>query len=142
MSEVLKKENIIQNCTPENKEDVIRQMGELLYNSGYIEKEYIQGMLEKEHVFNTNIGNEVAIPHGIEDTRKYIKKSGIGVMIFPQGTDWGNDEKVKIIVGIAGLGEEHMEILSKIAVVLSEPEDVQQVIASDIDAIYRLFTEE
>lgn len=142
MSEVLKKENIIQNCTPANKEDVIRQMGELLYNSGYIEKEYIQGMLEKEHVFNTNIGNEVAIPHGIEDTRKYIKKSGIGVMIFPQGTDWGSDEKVKIIVGIAGLGEEHMEILSKIAVVLSEPEDVQQVIASDIDAIYRLFTEE
>ena len=33
---------------------------------------------------------------------KEIKASGIAVMIFPEGTEWGN-EKAKIVVGIAGV---------------------------------------
>lgn len=142
MNEILKKQNILQDCRPMKKEEVISKMGELLYAQGYVEKEYIQGMLDKELVFNTNIGNEVAIPHGVEDARKYIKETGIAIMVFPEGTDWGNDEKVKIVIGIAGKGEEHMEILSRIAELLSEPEDVAKIIASDTQAIYHAFTEE
>lgn len=141
MSEILKKENIFQNCTDTDKNEVIRKMGELLYNNGYVEKEYIQGMLDKEKVFNTNIGNEVAIPHGIEEARKNVLNTGIGIMIFPQGIDWGNGEKVKIVIGIAAKGDEHLEILGQIAMLLSEPEDVVKVVNSDTDTIYKLFTD-
>lgn len=141
MSEILKKENIFQNCTDTDKNEVILKMGELLYNNGYVEKEYIQGMLDKEKVFNTNIGNEVAIPHGIEETRKNVLNTGIGIMIFPQGIDWGNGEKVKIVIGIAAKGDEHLEILGQIAMLLSEPEDVVKVVNSDTVTIYKLFTD-
>lgn len=141
MSEILKLENIFVNCQPKEKEAVIREIGGVLLDSGYIEEAYIQGMVDKETVFNTNIGNEVAIPHGIEEARSYIKKTGIAVMIFPEGTDWGNGEKVKVIIGIAGAGEEHMDILSRIAEILSEPEDVARVVASSPEEIYQLFVE-
>lgn len=142
MSEILKKENILTNCKPEDKETVIRKMGAILLENGYIEEPYIQGMVDKEEVFNTNIGNEVAIPHGIESAREYIKKTGIAVMVFPEGTDWGNGEKVKVVIGIAGVGEEHMDILSKIAEILSEPEDVEKVVNSSTEEIYKLFVED
>lgn len=142
MSQILKQENILTNCKPEEKETVIRKMGAILLEHGYIEEPYIQGMVDKEDVFNTNIGNEVAIPHGIESAREYIKKTGIAVMVFPEGTDWGNGEKVKVVIGIAGVGEEHMDILSKIAEILSEPEDVEKVVNSSPAEIYQLFVED
>lgn len=142
MNEILKKENILCNCRPGKKEDIIRSMGELLYDSGYVQKEYIEAMIQKEGVFNTNIGNEVAIPHGIESARGLIKNTGIAIMVFPEGTDWGNEEKVKIVIGIAGKEEEHIGVLEKIATVLSEPEAVEQVVHSDIASIYQLFMED
>jgi len=142
MSEILKKENILRDCRPEEKNVIISKMGEILFRDGYITREYIQGMLDKEQVFNTNIGNGVAIPHGIESARDFVLHSGICIMIFPEGTEWGNDEKVNIVIGIAGKEKDHIDILEKIAMTLSEPDEVEKLIQSDVDTIYRKFTED
>ncbi len=140
--EILKKENIFLNCTPKPKEEIIKEIGALFLKDGYIMEEYIQGMLDKEVVFNTNIGNELAIPHGIEEAKKYVLHSGLCIMMFPEGTDWDSDEKVKIVIGIAGKGDDHVSILGKIAMELSEPEEVQKMVESDIDTIYKMFKED
>ncbi len=137
--EILQKNNIILNCKAKAKEDVIREMGSLLCNSGYVEESYIEAMLQRETSFSTNIGNQIAIPHGIEEAKKNIKKSGIGIMVFPEGTKW-NDDVVKIVIGIAGLGDEHLNILANIAERLSTKKAVEDVIKSSTDEIYTLFT--
>ena len=134
--EVLQKTNIIPNCQARPKEEVIREIGRLLYQSGYVEESYIEGMLQREESFSTNIGNGIAIPHGVEAAKKSIKHSGIAVMVFPEGTLW-NDEVVKIVIGIAGNGEEHLDILANIAEKLSTPEAVDQLIRSSADMIYQ-----
>lgn len=141
MSDVLRKENIITGVTGLNKEQVIKKLGQMLYDSGCIGEEYIQGMLDKEKVFNTFMGNEVAIPHGIEETKKYVKKAGIAIVTLPQGVDWGNGNNVRIAIGIAGKENEHIEILSSIAILLSESENVDKAVAGTADDIYELFTE-
>lgn len=141
MSNILEKKNIILNCKPKEKEAVIREMGQLLVDSGYAESAYVDAMVAKEEVFNTNIGNSIAIPHGIESAKKHIMDSGIAIMTFPDGTDWGNGEKVKVVIGIAANGDTHMDILSKIAISLSEPEEVENLMTSSVEDIYHLFTE-
>ena len=141
MSEVLRKENIITGVTGLNKEQVITKLGQMLYDTGCIEKEYIQGMLDKENVFNTFMGNDVAIPHGIEETKKYVKKAGIAIVTLPDGVDWGNGNNVRIAIGIAGKENEHIEILSSIAILLSEAENVDKAVSGSVDEIYELFTE-
>lgn len=60
------------------------------------------------------MGSGLALPHGVESAKKEIKESGIAVMVFPEGTDWGG-ELVNVVIGIAGVGEEHLQILSVIA---------------------------
>ena len=139
MSEVLKKENIITNQRGLGKEQVITKLGEILYDAGCIEKEYIQGMLDKEGVFNTFMGNDVAIPHGIEESKVYVKKAGIAIITLPDGVDWGNGNRVRIAIGIAGKSSEHIEILSSIAILLSEMENVEKAVSGTVDEIYDLF---
>ena len=141
MSDVLRTENIITGARGLNKEQVIEKLGQMLYDTGCIEKEYIQGMLDKENVFNTFMGNGVAIPHGIEATKKFVKKAGIAIITLPDGVDWGNGNMVRIAIGIAGKENQHIEILSSIAILLSEAENVDKAVNGTADEIYQLFME-
>lgn len=137
---LLELKNIRLGCREMPKEAVIREMGKMLADSGYVNESYIEAMLKRELSFPTNIGNGIALPHGVEEAKKEIKRSGIGVMVFPEGTDWGG-ERVKLVIGIAGVGEDHLEILSIIAEKMSEPEAVEKVVAGSAEEIYRTFTE-
>ena len=137
--ELLQKKNIILNCKAKAKEEVIREIGQILLDSGYVEKDYIEGMLERENTFSTNIGNGIAIPHGVEAVKKNIKSSGIAVMVFPEGTPW-NEGMVKIVIGIAAMGEEHLDILANIADKLATEQAVEDIIRSSADEIYSHFT--
>ena len=56
-------------------------------------------------------------------------------MIFPDGTDW-DGEDVKLVIGIAGTGDDHLAILSNIAIKMSTPEAVDQLVESSVDEIY------
>ena len=137
--ELLQRKNIILDCKAKAKEEVIREMGRMLWESGYVAESYIDAMLRRENTFSTNIGNGIAIPHGVEEAKKDIIKSGIGIMVFPEGTLW-NDGMVRIVIGIAGLGEEHLDILANIADKLSTEQAVDEVVKSSADQIYTLFT--
>lgn len=140
--ELLRKENIRMNCTPMEKEDVIRAVGRMLCDSGYVEEGYIDGMLKRELSFSTNMGNAIALPHGVEEAKRDIKASGIAVMTFPEGVDWGSGNPVRLVIGIAGVGDEHLTILGNIAGRLCTPEDVEALLAGSVDEVYRILTEE
>ena len=137
--ELLEMKNIRLDCKPKDKDEVIREVGTMLCESGYVDEGYIEAMLKRELTFATNIGNGIALPHGVEEAKKEIRRSGIAVMVFPEGTDWGG-EKVKLVIGIAGAGEEHLEILASIAEHLERPEDVERLVSCTKEEIYNTFT--
>lgn len=139
--ELLMKKNIRLGCKAMPKEDVIREVGQMLVDSGYVGAGYIDAMLKRETTFSTNMGNAIALPHGVEEAKGEIKASGIAVMTFPEGTDWGTGD-VKLVVGIAGVGEEHLTILANIAMKLSTPEDVDRLVAGSVDEVYETLTKE
>ncbi len=118
---LLEKKNIILNCKPVTPQEAIRACGKLMVESGYVEEGYVEGMIAREEEFSLAIGNHVAIPHGIESVKKLIKKTGIVVMTYPEGIEWG-DDVVKLVVGIAAKGDEHLEILGRIVEVADTDE--------------------
>ena len=132
---MLLKENIKVNCKSMAKEQVIEAVGKMLVDSGYVNADYVDAMKEREKTFSTCMGNCLAMPHGVEAAKKEILHSGIAVMIFPEGVDWDGEE-VKVVVGIAGVGEEHLAILANIAGCLESMEDVEKLVAGDADYIY------
>src|SRR5690606_17115435 len=125
-----------------HKEEAIRYTGDILVDNGYVEASYVEKMLEREELTSTYMGNFVAIPHGTEDAKEQVKDSGLSVVTVPDGVDFGDGNTVKILIGIAGKGDEHLEILSKIALVLSEEENIQSILdANSEEEIIRIFNE-
>ena len=139
---VLAKENIVLQAAMNNKEDAIRFTGDVLVKRGYVEPSYIEKMLEREELTSTYMGNFVAIPHGTEDAKESVKESGISIVQVPGGVDFGNGNIVKLLIGIAGKNNEHLDILSQIAIVCSEEENVEKIIhAASAEEILALFEE-
>ncbi|MDP4553220.1 PTS sugar transporter subunit IIA [Alkalihalobacillus macyae] len=129
--EILATENVVLNEKASSKEEAIRMAGQILVDNGYVEASYVDQMLEREKLTTTYMGNSVAIPHGTEDAKKAVKSSGLSIVQLREGVDFGDGNTAKIIVGIAGKDNEHLEILSQIAIVCSEEENVEQLIQAD-----------
>jgi len=139
---MLKKENIVLNQTAEAKEDVIRQAGQLLVDQGAVEPAYIDSMLAREEVVSTFMGNGLAIPHGTDEGKTSVIESGLSLIQVPAGVDFDGNE-AKVILGIAGKENEHLDMLQKIAVLFSDEDNAEKVInASSADEIISLFENE
>lgn len=139
---VLMKENIRiveEDCTTE---EAIRAVGRRLVESAYVEEAYIQGMLERDRSLSVYLGNYIALPHGEYEYKKNILKSGIVIDVYPQGIDW-HGETAKLVIGLAGQGDDHMTILSNIATVFEEADEVNRIVNErNIEQIYALLTQE
>lgn len=125
-SSILSESNILLGLESESKEDAITRAGKLLVKGGYVKEGYIDAMHERERVVTTYIGMGVAIPHGIGEAKKEIEKSGVVVLQYPNGVKFG-DELAYLVIGIAGAGDEHLEILSNIATSLEDPNLVEKL---------------
>lgn len=140
--EVLSKDNIQLNVALGGKEEAVRYAGEILVDNGYVDPGYIDKMLEREEMTSTFMGNQVAIPHGTDEAKGLVKETGLSVVTVPKGVDFGDGNIVKVLIGIAGKGDEHLEVLSKIAIVLSEEENIQKILdTTSKEAIIRIFDE-
>ncbi|QGQ48082.1 PTS sugar transporter subunit IIA [Metabacillus sediminilitoris] len=125
---ILKEANIQLNQSFATKTDAIKATGQVLVEQGYVKEQYIEQMLKREELSSTYMGNFIAIPHGTEESKEDVLQSGLSVIQVPEGVDFGNGNIVKILIGIAGKGNEHLEILSKIAIVCSEEENVEKLV--------------
>ena len=127
-NEVLIKESILTEQSFLSKKEATIMSGEILLKNGYVEKEYIDSMLEKLETqsFATYIGNGVAIPHGMAEGSQYVKHTGISVIQVPEGVLW-NEEMAYVVVGIAANSDDHMEVLSALADAIEEEGDAKKL---------------
>ena len=80
-------------------------------------------MHEREKSVSTYMGNLLAIPHGTNEAKSMITRSSISVIRYPDGIEW-NGNPVKFVIGIAGAGNDHLELLGKIAEVFLDDAQV------------------
>lgn len=118
------------NLPPVSKEQAIQAAGELLERLGYVDKTYVDAMQEREKLVSTYMGMGVAIPHGTSQAKDIVKKTGIVLMQYPEGVDFG-DEKAQLVFGIAGIGDEHLDLLSKICEMLENEEILETLKTTD-----------
>ena len=110
--------------TPVTKEEAIQAAGELLQELGYVDETYVAAMQEREKLVSTYIGMGVAIPHGTTQAKGTVKKTGIVFFQYPDGVDFGA-EKAQLVFGIAGIGDEHLDLLSKLCTLLEDADRLE-----------------
>src|SRR5436305_14331587 len=129
MSEVLTLSQVKVPGTARSKDESIREAGEILVDAGAVDPEYIDAMYDRERSVSTYMGNYLAIPHGTNESKDTIKRSALSVIRYEEPIDWDGNE-VRFALGIAGYQGGHMDILSKIAIVFSDTDEVDKLVAA------------
>ena len=135
--DVIVKDSILLNQPSVTKEEAIRKAGELLVARGAVEPAYVDAMQERERMVSTYMGMGIAIPHGTAQAKGTVKKTAISMVQYPEGVDFGA-EKAQLVFGIAGIGDEHLDLLAKIAGCLEDPEVLEKMkTTGDVDWILK-----
>lgn len=128
--QILVRDGVKLNQSPVSKEEAIQAAGELLAGLGYVDRSYVDAMQERERRVSTYMGMGVAIPHGTSEAKNTVRKTGIVLIQYPEGVDFG-DEKAQLVFGIAGIGDEHLELLGKICEMLEDEEILETLKTTD-----------
>ena len=139
-------EMIALNQDIATREAAIRKAGQLLVDAGCVDPEYVDAMIERDNDVSTYMGNFIAIPHGTDEAKRYIKKTGISVVQVPMGVNFSSNDQednlVTVVFGIAGKNDEHLQLLSQIALFCSDVTNVARLAdATKADYIIALLKE-
>lgn len=127
MSQVLQLSQIRIDGEATTKLEAMREAHQILVDAGAVTAAYLPAMLEREASVSTYMGNFLAIPHGTNESKETILKSALSFVRYAQAIDWDGNP-VHFVVGIAGIENQHLEILSKIAIVFSDDDEVEAML--------------
>lgn len=136
---ILVEEGIKTGLKSVSKVEAIKAAGKLLNELGYVDEEYIPAMVKRDEIASVYMGLGIAIPHGTTDAKNKVKKSGIVVLQYPDGVDF-DGEKAQLVIGIAGVGDEHLAILGKITEALDDEKLLETLkTTDDVNMILKTF---
>ncbi|MBR0394135.1 MAG: PTS mannitol transporter subunit IICBA [Alistipes sp.] len=116
---ILRADSVIVGAKAADKWEAIREAGNLLVKGGYVGMNYVDAMVEREKITTTYLGMGIAIPHGTGEAKKEVYHTGIAVVQYPEGVSFG-DEKAQLVIAIAGVGDEHLELLARLSEALED----------------------
>lgn len=123
--DLLKKEAIELNTSASSKQEVIDKLISLHEKAGNLSdvSAYKQAILAREAQGSTAIGEGIAVPHAKSDS---VKAPGLSAVTVPGGVDYDAPDKkpsdILFMIAAPLGGDLHLEILSRLMVMLMEPE--------------------
>jgi PTS system mannitol-specific IIC component len=130
---VLTEETIVLVGRAATRDEAISEAGELLVAAGMVERSYVDAMHAREASVSTHMGNLLAIPHGTNQAKATVRRTGLSFVRHREPVDWGG-KPTEFVVGIAAAGDDHLPLLARIAEVFSDPEQVQRLRDADAPA--------
>ena len=124
--DILPLSNIYVGATAADKWEAIRAAGRVLVEGGYVDESYVEAMVEREKLTTTYLGMGLAIPHGTQQAKDSVKRTGLSVIQYPEGVDF-DGEKAYLVVGIAGVGDEHLELLARVSEALDDEQTLEKL---------------
>ena len=124
INDLLSPESIKLGGSASDKNDVLKQMVDLMAASGKVNDKdnYLATVMAREEEGSTGFGEGIAIPHG---RCKGVNAPGLAAMVLSSGVDYEalDDEPVDMLFLIAapeGEGSVHIDILSKLSTMLMD----------------------
>jgi mannitol PTS system EIICBA or EIICB component len=120
---VLDPGSIVLGGRARSRDAAIDEAGKLLVASGAVDESYVASMHDRETSVSTFMGNGLAIPHGTNEAKGLIRRTGLSFVRYDEPVDW-NGKPAEFVVGIAGAGDDHLALLSRIAGIFTDESQV------------------
>ena len=111
---ILDPASVVLSGTAETRDAAIDEAGGLLLSCGAVDAAYLTAMHDREASVSTYMGSLLAIPHGTNEAKAAIKRTAISFVRYPSTIEW-NGNPVEFVIGIAGAGDDHLEVLGTVA---------------------------
>ena len=112
-----------------SREEAVALCGQTLLELGAVSEEYLPAMWEREQIISSYMGEGVAMPHGTDEARKYVKFDQLVFLRFQNEIDW-EGVPVRACIGIAATGDSHGQILGNLAEVLIDEDERLELFAT------------
>lgn len=117
----LSEKQIYLQQTFTNKEEVLRFIADKMSDLGFVDDDYFNALLKREDKVCTYLINGVAIPHGVNEAKALVIKTGVIIVQIPTGINWNDKGDIaKFVVGIAAKGNDHLALLQKLSSVVMD----------------------
>ncbi|MDA7746684.1 phosphoenolpyruvate--protein phosphotransferase [Psychromonas sp.] len=117
-----------------NKEQVLAFIAENMSKLGFVNGDYLAALKEREEKVSTYLINGIAIPHGVNEAKSLVIKTGVIIVQIPVGITWNKQGDVaKLIVGIAAANDDHLTLLQKLTAVVMD-QALSESLANTSDA--------
>ncbi len=114
-------EQILLNAEVANKAEVLGLISENLSSLGLVSGNYLDALTGREEKVSTYLINGVAIPHGVNEAKDQVIKTGVFIVQAPEGVVWNDKGDVaRLIVGIAARGKDHLKLLERLTTVVMD----------------------
>ena len=145
ITDLLKPQSILLNAAPVTKADAIYILGDLMDKSGNLsdKAEYLQAVFAREESGSTGLGDGIATPHAKSTG---VKEAGLAAMVVPNGVDFdaldGQPSRLFFMIAAPeGAADTHIEVLSKLATMVIDPDFKNALIQADtVDRFLELIT--
>lgn len=133
MTNLIQSAGVHLSATASSPEEAVRLCGQKLMELGAVDQKYVDAMWEREQAFSSAIGFGLAIPHGTDQAREWVNFDQLVFLRLEQPIDWQGEE-VRMCVGIAAQGDNHMDILGNLAELIQDPGSEQTLLESEDSA--------
>lgn len=146
ITELLKRESIELDVAADSKEEAIDKLVSLMDAGGRLNDKagYKEGILAREALGSTAIGEGIAIPHAKVEA---VKEPGLAAMVVKEGVDYEAFDGslahlLFMIAAPAGGADVHLEALSRLSTLLMNPGFKENLItAKDKDEFLKIIDE-
>ena len=134
ITDLLKSESISLGTQPKDKNDAIAILTDLMEKGGNLadRAQYEKDVLTREASGTTGLGDGIATPHA---KSAGVKAPGLSAMTVPAGMDFeamdGNPSRLFFEIAAPATGADvHLEVLSKLATMIMDPDFKEALIAA------------
>lgn len=139
ITDLLSPERILLHTTASDKNDIIQKLVDLQDKSGVLSDRdvYTKAILTREEQSSTAIEAGLAVPHAKSES---VRKPSLAAITLKQGVDYGamDNQPSDLFFMIAAPmdGDVHLQILSRLMVLLMEPDFVAELRAAATPAAF------
>ncbi len=124
---VLALDSIVLEGRAATRDAAIEEAGQLLVAEGAVPDAYVLAMHDRERSVSTYMGNGLAIPHGTDEAKRLVLRTAISYVRYPATLTWDGERHAEFVVAVAGTGDDHLRVLSRLAKIFVDPEQVEQL---------------
>lgn len=135
---VFNQDIVLINKEVKHKQQAIKLLVDAMLKKGYITANYYNGIMDREAIGSTAVGNGLAIPHG---NREDIIVPSVGVLVLKNPVLWDETNKVSLVF-MLGLNEHSKHEFQRVYRIIKNPNYADKIRkASDVETVISILTE-